>query len=197
MRTAFCIAILFCSFSFSNADEIVGFRGDGTATYRNCKPPTEWSAESEKIVWKAELGQGYSSPVLIGDRVVLTSRPSDVVCFDAATGQEAWRFHAGYELALGKEKSDEIAATYEKLNAEKNAFNKKYNAIRKADPDSPELDDLKKQRKVIDDRRKDFEKKFPSEKRGGAGNAAARVVRRHRAGNRNRSGCCVPRCQRA
>ena len=50
-----------------------GLRGDGTSL--ESKVPTDWDGESGKnIRWKAAIpGAGYSSPVIHGDRVFLTS----------------------------------------------------------------------------------------------------------------------------
>ena len=50
-----------------------GLRGDGTSLESNL--PTEWDGESGKnIRWKAAIpGSGFSSPVIHGDRIFLTS----------------------------------------------------------------------------------------------------------------------------
>lgn len=61
--------------------------------------PTEWS-ETENLKWSAELpGPGKSSPIVVGDRVIVTAwsgeNPPDdlkrhLLCFDRKTGQELW-----------------------------------------------------------------------------------------------------------
>ncbi|MGI9443597.1 MAG: PQQ-binding-like beta-propeller repeat protein, partial [Rubripirellula sp.] len=50
-----------------------GLRGDGTSLETNV--PTEWDGDSGKnIRWKVAVpGSGYSSPVIHGDRIFLTS----------------------------------------------------------------------------------------------------------------------------
>lgn len=71
-----------------------GPTGQGHSTERNL--PLEWS-ESKNILWKTPVsGRGWSSPVVVGGRVWLTSavRERDGVslralAYDAATGREA------------------------------------------------------------------------------------------------------------
>lgn len=79
------------------------FRGpthQGHATAKNV--PTEWS-ESQNIAWKTPLvGQGWSSPVVAGDRIFFTAavpvaddKPDDFdLCteaYDLKTGEQVWR----------------------------------------------------------------------------------------------------------
>jgi outer membrane protein assembly factor BamB len=68
----------------------VGWRGDGTGHYPSAVPVTKWSA-NENVLWKTEAGAGHSSPVVVGERVVVTAEPDLVICLDAATGKELWR----------------------------------------------------------------------------------------------------------
>ena len=68
----------------------VGWRGDGSGRYLAAEPVTKWSKE-ENVLWKTEVGAGYSSPVLAGDRVLITAEPDLLVCLDAASGKELWR----------------------------------------------------------------------------------------------------------
>jgi outer membrane protein assembly factor BamB len=153
-----------------------GWRGDGSGRFENAKPPTTWSKDSTNIVWKVEVGSGYSSPVVCNGRVFLTSQPSDVICLEAASGRELWRRPAGYEVALGAEEAARIATTRAELEAQKREIGKKYDQLRETDPDSPELEPWKEKRKAADDRLREFEDTFPPENRGGAGNAAATVA---------------------
>ncbi len=57
--------------------------------------PTEWS-ETKNVVWKTELpGRGHSSPIVIGDLIVLTSaedarQQQGVFGFDRRTGKQLW-----------------------------------------------------------------------------------------------------------
>lgn len=47
-------------------------------------------------IWKVEVGEGHSSPVVVGDRVYLMSRRGDdeyILGLDASDGSEAWAHH--------------------------------------------------------------------------------------------------------
>ncbi|MBI1831342.1 MAG: PQQ-like beta-propeller repeat protein [Planctomycetes bacterium] len=67
--------------------------------------PKDWLKQSPRQLWKAPLGEGYSSPVVADGRVYLLSRePGDKEvchCFDAANGKELWRhaYDAPYKPA--------------------------------------------------------------------------------------------------
>jgi len=71
-----------------------GPRGDGTSLEKGFA--LKWSA-TENIAWKTELpGRGYSSPVIWGDRVFLTSCLEEeakhlTFCLDRRTGKIVWR----------------------------------------------------------------------------------------------------------
>lgn len=74
-----------------------GPAGDGHSTATNV--PVAWTATSN-VAWKAPVsGQGWSSPVLAGGRIFLTSAiagPGDrldlaALALDAATGRQLWR----------------------------------------------------------------------------------------------------------
>jgi outer membrane protein assembly factor BamB len=71
-----------------------GPRQDGIATAKNL--PSSWS-DQHGIVWKRPLpGTGYSSPIIIGNQVVLTSSQGidftdlSVISLDAETGALQW-----------------------------------------------------------------------------------------------------------
>lgn len=68
----------------------VGWRGDGSGRCPTANPPTKWPAK-ENVLWKAEIGLGCSSPILVGGRVLVTAEPDLLICLDAASGKELWR----------------------------------------------------------------------------------------------------------
>ncbi len=68
----------------------VGWRGDGRGQHSAAHPVTRWSAE-ENVRWKAEVGPGHSSPLVVGERLLVTAEPDHLVCLDAGTGRELWR----------------------------------------------------------------------------------------------------------
>jgi outer membrane protein assembly factor BamB len=56
---------------------------------------TAWPQDGPKVLWQESLGGGYSCPVVAGQRVVTLTQKGDdeaVVCRDAETGNELWRF---------------------------------------------------------------------------------------------------------
>ncbi len=59
-------------------------------------PPRNWD-DSKNVRWMAELpGRGHGSPIVIGDRVVVTTAESDlklqsVICLDRASGKRRWK----------------------------------------------------------------------------------------------------------
>jgi outer membrane protein assembly factor BamB len=71
-----------------------GPRGDGTSTEIHIS--THWSA-TENITWKVELpGIGHSSPIVVGDRIFLTTCLDEThervaLCFDRKTGNKLWQ----------------------------------------------------------------------------------------------------------
>ncbi len=77
------------------------FRGpDGSATANDATIPTEWSA-TKNLKWKLKLpGKGFSSPVIVGDKVFVTCYTGEsgnlsnlkryLVCVDRQKGTELW-----------------------------------------------------------------------------------------------------------
>lgn len=106
----FIIPILCTSLvATASASDWSRFRGpNGSGVSPDAKPaPTQWSEDSENIKWKAAIpGPGLSSPIVIGDKVVVTcwsgyatsSAPDgsiddlkrNVVCLERSTGKTIW-----------------------------------------------------------------------------------------------------------
>ena len=153
----------------------MGWRGDGSGRFA-ARPPQTWS-KTASVAWKTELpGRGYSSPVFHNGRLFITAEPTLILCVDAATGEILWRQSADYETALGPEKAAEIKATQTRLEDEKRTLQKRYEAARKSDPAAAETEELKQQVAAADEKKDAYERQFPNEKRGGAGNAAGTPI---------------------
>ena len=75
----------------------VGWRGDGSGRYPGANPPTKWERKTgekdgnSNIAWMTPLPNiGVSSPIIVGDRVLLTCEPADLVCIDKKDGHILW-----------------------------------------------------------------------------------------------------------
>ena len=54
-----------------------------------------WPEKGPKVIWRAELGGGYSSVVVAGGRVFTQTKDKKedvIVCFAAATGERLWEY---------------------------------------------------------------------------------------------------------
>ncbi|MGB7344368.1 MAG: PQQ-binding-like beta-propeller repeat protein [Pirellulaceae bacterium] len=87
---------LHISLTALHADDWPGFLGPDGIAKSNETVPQSWS-ESENLKWKIDLpGSGSSSPVIVGDRVIVTcyvggdEAKRQVLCFDKNTGSESW-----------------------------------------------------------------------------------------------------------
>jgi len=84
-----------------------GFRGaDRMGHATGPKIATDWVAHPPKLLWKKEVGEGWSSFAIAG-RYVFTQEqrgPSEsVVCYDADTGNEVWaqQWEARFDEPMG------------------------------------------------------------------------------------------------
>ena len=67
---------------------------DGSGLCPTCGPfPTEFGVE-KNVLWKTDVPEGKSSPVLAGDRIFLTAAEGDdliTLCLNRSTGKVLWR----------------------------------------------------------------------------------------------------------
>jgi outer membrane protein assembly factor BamB len=68
----------------------VGWRGDGSGQYPSANPAMSWSA-TNNVRWKATVGNGQSSPIVVGQRLFVTAEPDLLICLETETGKELWR----------------------------------------------------------------------------------------------------------
>jgi outer membrane protein assembly factor BamB len=65
------------------------------AVYAGPALATNWPANGPRVVWKLDIGEGYSSPVVAEGRLIQCHRLDDqlqVECLDPATGKRHWTF---------------------------------------------------------------------------------------------------------
>jgi outer membrane protein assembly factor BamB len=96
MRISAAIAVVLVIASSARADNWPRFRGPtGQGMSAEQSVPLEWSS-TKNLAWKTEIpGQGWSSPIVWGDRVFVTTATDDgrachVICLNVADGQIVW-----------------------------------------------------------------------------------------------------------
>src|SRR5579871_796809 len=67
----------------------------------------EWGDKGPPVVWQKDVGEGFSAPVVAGERLILFHRVGNeevVECLNAVTGKEIWKHTdpTKYEDPLGK-----------------------------------------------------------------------------------------------
>ncbi len=90
------ITIILCSTTILSAADWLGFRNtSGTSTSADATPPTTFT--EQELTWKAALpGKGVSSPIVVGNRVIVTASSGSsenrlhVLCFNSTDGQQLW-----------------------------------------------------------------------------------------------------------
>jgi outer membrane protein assembly factor BamB len=93
---SFAAVLLCCSVAAAEDwPQWLGPRRDGTSTEK----VAPWK-EAPKVLWRAAVGEGHSSPVVAAGRVFLHTRVKDkdeeqVLAFDARTGKPLW--NTGYK----------------------------------------------------------------------------------------------------
>jgi outer membrane protein assembly factor BamB len=56
-----------------------------------------WDTKGPPVLWQKDVGEGFSAPVIVGDRLILFHRVGDeevVECLDAGTGERKWKHTA-------------------------------------------------------------------------------------------------------
>lgn len=100
MKVSTCFLFSFVLVSFTsglaNAENWTRFRGpNGQGISSEKRLPVEWSA-SENIAWKTPIpGHGWSSPIVYGDHLFLTTTTEEgvscrVICVNRKDGSVAW-----------------------------------------------------------------------------------------------------------
>lgn len=85
-----CVVLMALA-SFASADQSpVGWRTDGTGSYADATPPTEWGPDTN-VVWKTEMPHwSNASPVIVGDRIFVAAEPDQLICVSKTDGKILW-----------------------------------------------------------------------------------------------------------
>ena len=78
--------------------QTIGWRGDGNGRYPAAAPPLSWERKrdgnaytAKNIVWAAHLpSTGVSCPIVVGDRIFLTTEVNDLACVEKQSGRILW-----------------------------------------------------------------------------------------------------------
>ena len=104
MRPVVALLLIACSAPvFAQSTDVTQWRGanrDGVVT--GFTVPATWPDQLTQR-WKVEVGLGYATPLIVGNRVYVFSRQADnevMLALDAATGKQIWRtaYPAPYEM---------------------------------------------------------------------------------------------------
>ena len=127
---------IWCFCLQASGAEILGWRMDGTGRYPDANPPTYWSKDTN-IIWSVPFDHAasYSSPVLIGDKVITTAGPALVVCLDAKTGKQIWATpnHVFMDILEGDEldRANEALKDVDALHKERRKLQSDLRGIRR------------------------------------------------------------------
>ena len=127
------------AFTPSSTAGTVGWRGNGSGSFPDAEPPTNWGSESN-VLWKTALPEwGNAGPILVGDRIFVGAEPTDLICLSAGDGEILWQTSNTYfdelppEEAKQAKQMREDAATLRKeiktLEGERNATKKKLGPV--------------------------------------------------------------------
>jgi outer membrane protein assembly factor BamB len=113
-----CIAVLsLVAAQLVRAEDWPCFRGPGRQGISQEKGvPTQWSAASN-IRWRTEIaGEGWSSPIVFGERVFITTALDDgaslhLVCLDRVSGRIAWDKEIARQKAGHKQRFNSYATS--------------------------------------------------------------------------------------
>ncbi len=77
--------------SAAPARQPVGWRMDGTGNFPQAQPPLEWSP-TQHVLWSTPMPQwSNASPIVVGDRIFVSSEPDTLICVRASDGRILWQ----------------------------------------------------------------------------------------------------------
>jgi outer membrane protein assembly factor BamB len=116
----------------------IGWRGDGSGVFPGANPPIDFSA-TENVVWQTALpSTGNATPVVVGDRVFVTSEPTTLMALRTEDGAVLWERDVNAFDLLSPTDQAQVApylADALTLAARERAAQAKMEALRAADPE--------------------------------------------------------------
>jgi outer membrane protein assembly factor BamB len=95
-QICFLLGISFCWQATGNGADWPQFLGPTrNGAYAGGDLAEVWPKDGPKKVWEKQVGQGFSGPVVSGDKVILFHRVGDkeiVECLEAKSGKTVWKF---------------------------------------------------------------------------------------------------------
>ena len=111
------LPLLLCSTALLPAGNWPQFRGPtGQGIFTETNLPLKWSA-TENVVWKTTFsGESWSSPIVWGDSVFLTTATDNgvscrVLCLDRSSGRILWNKEALQQTTAGRKEGGNTYAT--------------------------------------------------------------------------------------
>jgi len=97
LRTTILVVVLFTPLAARlAANDWPQFLGPSrTGVYVGAPLNEKWPSTGPRVIWRKQIGQGLSGPVVAGSQLILFHRVDDrevVECFDALTGASKWRY---------------------------------------------------------------------------------------------------------
>jgi outer membrane protein assembly factor BamB len=93
MPAAMLVALAGVTVAAADWPQFLGPERNGV--YRGPALAGAWGPGGPRVVWRTRVGEGFASPVVAGDRVILFHRAGNeeaVEALDAATGESLWRY---------------------------------------------------------------------------------------------------------
>src|SRR3954470_21823155 len=96
-KFGFCLSLTLALTPTLRAEDWPQFRGRaGSGVADDQKPPVKFGPK-ENLAWKVAVPPGASSPIVVGDKLILTAFEGGklyTICYARADGKELWRADA-------------------------------------------------------------------------------------------------------
>lgn len=124
------LAFLFYSLLASSlSGDVTSWRNGGNGIYPASQPPLQWD-NPQNVLWKIDTPVwGNACLILVGDRLVYTAEPADLICIDSKTGERLWQSSNTYEDVIAFTPEDRQAI--EKAKSHQLVLNAKLDPLKR------------------------------------------------------------------